>query len=574
MALKLLIKEMKNSLSGTVGGNLYKQQNQNNEMTLRFVPDHLKRLTQNIVRQAFNNEAKRMNRGGRAAFNLTTADDKAITVAVDTVVKAHVDVTVIENLFTAMGYKIAPIGVSNSTQAIARMGKNDKPIRVRQRGGTVEVDVFAAAKVDPMNDRAAASGVQRPTRRFVEILVEESIQDLADGHFKRKGHASSLSVRGKNVNISDMKRRATTKGQFSMRGGTGRVASPLTQSFRRLHGGELMHSSQRTKATPPDTAVDATTATLTDFVEKLRDKNRAPRELLKRNVGAMSQTSNNAVDVVNRKIVRRLDMYYEINGHTISDIIKHQRDIRITYTLGDDLDQNWMSDADYGRKRRGVGKILNKIEADIIKTNKKFLKNPKNKASRAPVDQLTGQAAKSVIKNMFGHKTRPDMRLKVNKQLLKERRENSREKIKGNFNLAKGSKKVKSTRARAKGKGKSVATATGVALHTDKAGANPMALRTLLNEMLPQAIAANMTAPALQYRTGRFANSVRIDNITQGPRGGNTMIEASYRNDPYETFAPGGKKYTFQRDPERLIKGTIREVATGLIGARFGIEVN
>jgi hypothetical protein len=52
------------------------------------------------------------------------------------------------------------------------------------------------------------------------------------------------------------------------------------------------------------------------------------------------------------------------------------------------------------------------------------------------------------------------------------------------------------------------------------------------------------------------------------------MIETSYRNDPYETFAPGGKKYTSQRDPERLIKRSVREIATGLIGARFGIEVN
>ena len=38
-----------------------------------------------------------------------------------------------------------------------------------------------------------------------------------------------------------------------------------------------------------------------------------------------------------------------------------------------------------------------------------------------------------------------------------------------------------------------------------------------------------MTSPALRYRTGRFANSVRVDNVTQGPRGGNTMIETTYK---------------------------------------------
>ena len=83
-----------------------------------------------------------------------------------------------------------------------------------------------------------------------------------------------------------------------------------------------------------------------------------------------------------------------------------------------------------------------------------------------------------------------------------------------------------------------------------------------------------MVAPRLRYRTGRFANSVRVDNVTQGPRGGNTMIETSYRSDPYETFAPGGKKYTSQRDPEKLIKRSVRQIATGIIGPRFGIEVN
>ena len=83
-----------------------------------------------------------------------------------------------------------------------------------------------------------------------------------------------------------------------------------------------------------------------------------------------------------------------------------------------------------------------------------------------------------------------------------------------------------------------------------------------------------MISPKLQFRTGRFANSVRVENISSGPRGGNTMIETTYRKDPYETFAKGGKKYTFNRDPERIIKSTVRGIATGIIGGRFGIGVN
>jgi hypothetical protein len=51
------------------------------------------------------------------------------------------------------------------------------------------------------------------------------------------------------------------------------------------------------------------------------------------------------------------------------------------------------------------------------------------------------------------------------------------------------------------------------------------------------------------------------------------MIEATYMTNPYDTFAPGGQKYTPQRDPERLIKRSIRQVASGMIGAKFGINI-
>ena len=160
------------------------------------------------------------------------------------------------------------------------------------------------------------------------------------------------------------------------------------------------------------------------------------------------------------------------------------------------------------------------------------------------------------------------MRLKVNKALLafSDQKKNEKAKIK----VKRKKPRVKTTKAkkakRARASGNVLRTA---ALQEQ----NPLALRNLLNELLPPAIAQKMVSPRLRYRTGRFANSVRVDNILQGPRGGNTMIEATYRKDPYETFAPGGKKYTFQRDPERLIKQSIRQVASGLLGTRFGVAI-
>lgn len=189
--------------------------------------------------------------------------------------------------------------------------------------------------------------------------------------------------------------------------------------------------------------------------------------------------------------------------------------------------------------------------------------------SPGPLESLYSLAPKQIIERMFPHKVNPDMRLRINKNLL----------LKGKSATTKGTSTAKSKTKAARFRKKVVAAGMaskgrGARSHqTMRTGQNPMALRNLLNEILPEIVAQNMIAPALQFRTGRFANSVRVDNITQGPRGGNTMIEASYRNDPYETFAPGGRKYTAQRDPERLIKRSIRQAASGLVGARFGIEI-
>lgn len=208
------------------------------------------------------------------------------------------------------------------------------------------------------------------------------------------------------------------------------------------------------------------------------------------------------------------------------------------------------------------------IEREVVNA----LTDEELETSRSPKNHLVGASAKSIIQNMFAHKTNPDMRYKVNKKLLNFRDVKSKQKTKF------GSKKTGSQKT-TKGKGAVRAVAGYKALSRGRgnieqqAGSNPMALKSLLNEILPQAVAVNMVAPALRYRTGRFANSVRVDNVTQGPRGGNTMIEATYRTNPYETFAPGGKQYTQQRDPERLIKRTVRQVASGVIGARFGIDI-
>ena len=98
-----------------------------------------------------------------------------------------------------------------------------------------------------------------------------------------------------------------------------------------------------------------------------------------------------------------------------------------------------------------------------------------------------------------------------------------------------------------------------------KTSQSPIALRNLLNEMLPQMVASKMTPPALQYRTGRFANSARVENVNVGPRGG-IDIDYTYMRDPYETFEPGNKQGSTRRDPRKIIGASIRELAMGILG--------
>ena len=184
--------------------------------------------------------------------------------------------------------------------------------------------------------------------------------------------------------------------------------------------------------------------------------------------------------------------------------------------------------------------------------------------------RAVAQTQKILIEKLLGIKgTRPDFRLKVNKRLLKEgknllknERKTKKGKRAGKNNLQKTIVKAAAatagTKLRRKPKGRSSVTA--------QTAPSPIALRNLLNEYLPQMVASKMTgAPTLQYRTGRFANSARVDNVTVGSRGG-THIDYTYMRDPYETFEPGNKQGSTQRDPRKLIGESIRELAIGILG--------
>jgi hypothetical protein len=65
----------------------------------------------------------------------------------------------------------------------------------------------------------------------------------------------------------------------------------------------------------------------------------------------------------------------------------------------------------------------------------------------------------------------------------------------------------------------------------------------------------------LNLRSGRFAESVRVEKLTQG-REGTVTAYYNYMRNPYATFSAGGRQeQPRSRDPKLLISRSIREVA-------------
>ena len=184
-------------------------------------------------------------------------------------------------------------------------------------------------------------------------------------------------------------------------------------------------------------------------------------------------------------------------------------------------------------------------------------------ASPSPKNKVIAISKKVVIDNLFPHKTNPNMRLKVNKDLYKSAKNMKGKKYSKSDPLGTLKGTVVASKAVKKKRSRSSVDAKGRAI--GMTAQSPIALRNLLNEALPQMVASKMTQPALQFRTGRFANSVRVENVTQGPRGG-IGIDYTYMKDPYETFEPGGKQGSTMRDPRRIIGASIRQLAMGIIG--------
>ena len=161
-----------------------------------------------------------------------------------------------------------------------------------------------------------------------------------------------------------------------------------------------------------------------------------------------------------------------------------------------------------------------------------------------------------------------DMRLKVNKEFIKKMNEITKKKIAANDKIKKA-KKMKSSTKRSGGGAVALKKPRQRTKDSAKTAQSPLHLQAMLEAQLPQEVASRMgQGGALVYRSGRFANSVEPTQVMVGPRGG-VQVDYTYMKMPYQTFEPGYKQGSTQRDPRKIIGESVRAIAQSIIGDKF-----
>jgi len=154
-------------------------------------------------------------------------------------------------------------------------------------------------------------------------------------------------------------------------------------------------------------------------------------------------------------------------------------------------------------------------------------------------------------------------------------KENKSEAIK--TNTAKASTKIKTPalkKSSSKITPRTSSSSADIKLPTlSSSSTNLPSLLTSINKHLQDVIAANMgdgsRQDILNYRTGRFASTVKVERLSLSREG---MITAfySFMKNPYATFSQGGRQsIPTSHDPKLLIAKSIREIAAERVGNRM-----
>jgi hypothetical protein len=176
--------------------------------------------------------------------------------------------------------------------------------------------------------------------------------------------------------------------------------------------------------------------------------------------------------------------------------------------------------------------LFQKVTHKLLKTKGVRVKGPKNKAIQVKASEIIESSTKNIIKS-------------------------------GQTSKAKKGTPIKAKAMRE--------VTTAPTESPTRLSASPLEMITYINKELPKELDKLMVAPRLETRTGRFAQSVQVRNITQTKQGF-PSIDYTYQRDPYQVFEMGIGRFpwaTRERDPRPLIDRAIRNIAAEMIKARI-----
>lgn len=242
-----------------------------------------------------------------------------------------------------------------------------------------------------------------------------------------------------------------------------------------------------------------------------------------------------------------------------------QRDLNLAFN---GLLKNIKPIADVIEKQGEVLKKLNPDLANAIKNNATIIRDLGNTFVNTPgslsIKQYIAEIIKDTIKTgKIQTKLPKSSALIKNTIVNKDSNVNAVNKV---IKTAKSQiKKLQSEIAKIK-KSRPVTVKSKVQSNiSQNLSSNLLSLHNLLNLKLQQVVRENMgtgsSKNVLNYRSGRFANSVTVDRLTQS-RDGTITAFYNYMRYPYATFSRGGEQERpFTRDPKLLISKSIRQIA-------------
>ena len=336
----------------------------------------------------------------------------------------------------------------------------------------------------------------------------------------------------------------------------------------RHHGGSMNDPTNPGMVGPPnpdDPRRSDTTVRLMDFLDRMKtEKSVFP------NVSEMTPEYLDYRDEARDIINERFNSAYKISGYSNIDIFDPDevalKEISIQIFVGDRSHSDLMSMADAPDPNKpnnaSFDEFLYDLQAELMAS---AFGDPDRELSMSMTEMTRRGVFATIAKSMKTKSGMPDMRFKVNKQLFRDAQYEHKESKK-----RKGPGKRKTTKRVVKRGARGIPLKKGKKQGPRVMGVenNPLELEALLNKLLPKVVASKMSPPALQYRTGRFAQSVEVEDVMVGPRGG-TQVNYTYMRDPYETFEPGNKQGSVYRDPRKIIGESVRAIAQTIMGDKF-----